>query len=197
MFIIVAEGQREDEYFRYFSKISRRLKIHIVPREKGRSSPNDFLRRVTNYLAKEFDTVLESKGEEKAPETYDYLWFVLDVDMWQRAQIDEIQHHCNNENKWSIAISNPCFEIWLHNHMAAITSDAMLTCKEFKHAISRFNNHEGYAVHRFASKINDAIERSRRDDQHPEHYYPEIRTTKVYLLAEKMAKFLGNGWTTQ
>jgi hypothetical protein len=68
LFVIVAEGEREDAYFRYFEKSNRRIKILLIPREGDASSPNLFLKR----LEKAEDSV----GYD--PKQGDRVWFVCD-----------------------------------------------------------------------------------------------------------------------
>ncbi|UKJ09401.1 hypothetical protein [Solitalea lacus] len=47
-FVIVAEGQREDEYFNFFGELNRRVVVEIVPREEGKSAAKHLLERLEN-----------------------------------------------------------------------------------------------------------------------------------------------------
>lgn len=44
LFIIVAEGEREDAYFSFFNERNQRIKVQPIPREKDKSAPNYFLK---------------------------------------------------------------------------------------------------------------------------------------------------------
>lgn len=70
LFVIVAEGEREDAYFKCFNARNQRVFIKIVPREQNRSAPKFFLERVEKTIV--------SGGW--TPKEDDLLWFVLDVD---------------------------------------------------------------------------------------------------------------------
>lgn len=188
LFMIVAEGEREDEYFTYFKTQSLRLKIAIVPREAGASSPKFFIDRITNYMAGKYDVTLLAAGDDSAPEKYDALWFVLDVDKWPREQVEELNSYCEDGSNWSIAVSNPCFEVWLHNHYKEIDSPD-LTAHDLKQALSKLRS-GGYSVDHFAPRIQEAADRSRNLDSHPDFYFPVKGVTKVYLLAEQLLRFL-------
>jgi hypothetical protein len=48
-FIIVAEGQREDDYFSFFGNINERVVVEIVPRDGGKSAAKYLLDRLTRY----------------------------------------------------------------------------------------------------------------------------------------------------
>lgn len=46
----------------------------------------------------------------------DSLWCVIDVDKWPIDMIKELGSFCINTPGCHIAISNPCFEVWLLYH---------------------------------------------------------------------------------
>lgn len=105
-FIIVCEGQnREPDYFRFFDGISSRVKIVSVESDGGSSAPKKLIER-----AKAKEEELDARAER------DRLWFVIDTDRW-RAQLREIRQECAARQHWSVAQSNPCFEVWLYFHV--------------------------------------------------------------------------------
>lgn len=107
-FIIVCEGQnREPDYFRFFDGISSRVKIVSVESDGGSSAPRKLIERAR---AKEEE--LDARAER------DRLWFVIDTDKW-KAQLHEIRKECAAQRHWSVAQSNPCFEVWLYFHVKA------------------------------------------------------------------------------
>lgn len=110
LFIIVTEGQREDRYFGWFDRKSQRIQVQLVPRHGQASAPKHFLARLGQYLDK----------DGKDPKMEDSVWFVLDIDAWTRESIDELMIACAQTPNWHIAISNPCFEVWLNLHTGPV-----------------------------------------------------------------------------
>ena len=111
LFAIVCEGKREAEYFRFLVRMSSRIAIDIIEevvpdaemqvKHSNKSAPKWLLDRAVRYVEKEG---LDDEDE---------LWFVFDVDDWEEEQIREIADYCHQKPNWRIAISNPCFEVWL------------------------------------------------------------------------------------
>jgi hypothetical protein len=178
-FVIVAEGQREDEYFAFFNKINQRIQIILVPRDKGKSA--------TKYFTERADQYIDQYGIE--PE--DLLWFILDVDRWKRSEIDDLFQCCNNKKNWNIGISNPCFEVWLYFHFGNPSDTKAKNCSELKLALSKLT-HGGYKLETFANEIETATKMARVADKNARHYFPELLNTKLYQLGEQMIKFMGN-----
>lgn len=50
LFVIVAEGEREDGYFGWFHERNQRIRVRIVPREPGHSAPAHCLDRVNQFI---------------------------------------------------------------------------------------------------------------------------------------------------
>ena len=180
-FVIIAEGEREDDYFLQFNSVSSRIQIIIVEREGGKSAVKYFLERAEKYIDK----------YGLLPE--DYLWFVLDIDRWPREQINDLAIACEKEKNWKIAISNPCFEVWLYYHFKKVIPKNLDTCKSLKYAVGNLDN-GGYNPKVFAREIHKATVNSKRKDLHPEKFYPDLNVTKLYSLAEEMLSLLGNSW---
>jgi len=112
LFVIACEGEkREKEYFLFFAKDNQRIKVRILASEgehKGKSSPKWVFERAAN-----FET-------EFGLNEYDQLWLVIDIDRWSTNEIRAIGQQCIEKDKWNIAISNPCFEVWLILHIKDI-----------------------------------------------------------------------------
>lgn len=53
LFVIVAEGEREDEYFSWFDQRNSRIRVQIVPREGHASAPNHFIKRLETFFRPE------------------------------------------------------------------------------------------------------------------------------------------------
>jgi len=181
-FVIIAEGEREDAYFLQYNYVSSRIEVIIVDRDGGKSAVKYFLERADTYSKKH--------GLLKD----DFLWFVLDVDRWPRAEIDNLVIACDQNTNWKIAISNPCFEVWLYYHFKDKIPIELSTCKKLKTAVSKLNL-EGYNPKTFANEIVMATKNAKANDKHREKYFPDVNNSKLYHLAEEMLKVLGNSWS--
>lgn len=182
LFVIIAEGDREDSYFKWFNARNSRINIHIIDREENASAPKLFIGRL-------------NKAQEEgkySPQAADQVWFVCDVDKW-RDQIEQLRVDCESAPNWHIAISNPCFEIWLHFHSDDVAFPADTTCNNLKTYLPQSSlghyNSESYCL-----QIEQAAIRARNADKNPDSYFPDIMRTKVYKLAENMLAVLGNNW---
>lgn len=180
-FVIVAEGEREDDYFRYFNNINMRIQIEVAPRDGGKSAAKFLIERATDYI------------DKNGLEPNDLLWFVLDVDRWPRKEIDNLKLNCDKNPNWNVAISNPCFEIWLYFHYGDPTKLKIKTAKAFKTKLGSLIS-GGYKINVFAQEIEQAAINARKADVNPDHFFPNVLTSKVYTLAEEMIQFLGRNW---
>jgi hypothetical protein len=105
IFIIVCEGsETEKKYFDFFHLLTERIKVYPVPSTDGMTAPKYLFNNAENAYAK-----YSSDGGKVE------LWFVIDVDRWVK-QIHELHNECSTKPDWNIAISNPCFEVWLNAH---------------------------------------------------------------------------------
>ncbi len=181
-FFIVAEGEREEDYFLWFERKSKRIRVEIIEREGKASAPKHMLARLQKFLP------------ESAVQPGDQVWFVLDVDRWKRESIEELRALCTDYEGWATAISNPCFEVWLLFHFNEAIPDNPTTSKMFKQLLHELTP-GGYSVERFAPAIATASANAKAADPTPAHDYPDtVATTKVYRLAEELQRFLGQNW---
>jgi hypothetical protein len=181
-FVIIAEGQREDAYFQYFNGKSTRFKIIPVERNENASVPKHFLNRLEQL----------KDSEVWIPKEQDVIWFVLDIDMWKRAEIDALINYCKNDASLHIAISNPCFEVWLLYHILDNLEDMGTN---LKHELHLKTEGTGYNPNDFCPLIEHAITNAKQKDTNNNHLYPNVKETKVYLLAEQLLEKLGKNWS--
>lgn len=182
LFVIVAEGIREEDYFQWFNARSSRIQVLIIDRIENESAPKLFIDRIDRA---------EKEGVY-SPAAEDHVWFVCDVDRW-RKQIEELKEDCQQNANWNIAVSNPCFEVWLHFHSGAIDIPLETSCQKLKEllpqsAVKEFN------LEKYCSLIVKAAENARKADSRPDAFFPDRMQTKVYQLAESMLNVLGNNW---
>lgn len=180
LFAIACEGEvREREYFEVFEHISSRVSVEVVRDEsnaKQDSAPKWVLDRAVRYVEK------EGLMDE------DELWIVIDTDRWSYEQLEDVAHHCADKPNWHIAISNPCFEVWLCFHKKGEFADCY-SSQDFKHYLSTLEN-GGYHPHKFIPNLPIATHNAKKTDADPEHFMPEHKTTKVYQLAESLMRFI-------
>lgn len=110
---IFCEGKkREHQYFSYFQGIDSRINI-IVYQLQGHedNSPLGLYQLATKCLL---------KTDQNPSPQYEWLeedevWFVVDTDAWGD-KLAELRDLCQDHERWGIAQSNPCFEVWLYFH---------------------------------------------------------------------------------
>jgi hypothetical protein len=181
LFVIACEGEvTEPEYFQYFQKVSQRVKVTIIKPKEGEnwnSAPKWVLDRAASYAQ---DIGLSSD---------DQLWLVMDVDRWEIKTLHEIGDECSKQEGWNLAITNPCFEVWLVMHLAD-TSDFVETgCQAWKSKLKGLVQ-VGYSPNKLLPYLQEAIQRAEAVDKNPGHYLPEPGTTKVYSLAKEILPFI-------
>lgn len=106
LFVIACEGTKtEPSYFVPFDNFER-IKVRILEHEQTESAPSHVLASAKKYM---------TEGGLNA-EDGDSLWCVIYVDKWPIDMIKELSSFCINTPGCHIAISNPCFEVWLLYH---------------------------------------------------------------------------------
>ena len=197
LIVIASEGKvTERIYFKALAKeyTNPRVHVHILERseaEQNNSSPDHVLKQLNDY---------KSQYELEAD---DELWLVVDKDRWTEAMLSCVATECSQEVAMHMALSNPCFELWLLLH---IEDSALLTPEEQKQWIEnrrKSKNGDPYLKVRLRQKmgsyhessydalaliahVEDAIERARALDKNPNDRWPQTLGTRVYLLAESV-----------
>lgn len=175
IYIIVCEGEkREPDYFRFFEGLSSKLKLHIVPSQNGKSAPN----HLTDNAIQFEQATIKDEGDYE-------LWFILDRDKWEN-QIHIIQSECGTKSNWNIALSNPCFEVWLYYHFTEkqLEISSKEDCKIWKNSVNSIVV-GGFNSNHHPTLIENAIENSKKNYSE-EGYLPKVGATQVYKIAEKI-----------
>lgn len=190
LFAIACEGsKREPQYFNVFKYLSPRLTVDVVETvitdedmaatHQEKSAPKWVMDRAVKYIEKE------------GLSAEDDLWFVLDKDRWTDEQLREISEYCDQQPNWHVAISNPCFEVWLYFHRKAdIAASQSNTCNDFKGEIAAFDK-GGYRPLNYIPLIKDAIVNASNADNNKGYFMPGPKVAKVYELAQSMMTFVG------
>lgn len=197
LIVIASEGKDTERiYFKALAKeyTNPRVHVHILKRsedEKNNSSPEHVLEQLNEYKC------------QYELEADDELWLVTDKDHWTEAMLSRVATECMQDVSMHMALSNPCFELWLLLHLVDVAS---LTPEEQRLWIenrrkSKSSNpylkvllrqkmgsyHESaYDVLTLIQHVEVAIERARLLDKNPADRWPQTLGTRVYLLAESV-----------
>ena len=197
LIVIASEGKDTERiYFKALAKeyTNPRVHVHILERsvdEQNNSSPEYVLKQLNDY---------KSQYELEAD---DELWLVIDKDRWTEAMLSHIATECSQEVAMHMALSNPCFELWLLLHIEDATSlipeEQMLWMENrrksknadpylkvrLRQKIGSYNE-SSYDTLSLIAHVEDAIERARALDKNPADRWPQTLGTRVYLLAESI-----------
>ena len=186
LFAIACEGSvRERDYFERFEVLSTRITVDLISDvdEYGnvvissKSSPEHVLNRAQVYA----DNTNLVSGDQ--------MWIVVDVDRWPEEQLSVLAQECYSRG-WNLAVSNPCFEVWLCYHMETDISDEG---RERDSAF--FKNHlstltiEGYSPDVYAPLAFVASENARSKDLDPMLRIPPYKVTHVYRLMDQLQQY--------
>ena len=197
LIVIASEGKDTERiYFKALAKeyTNPRVHVHILERsvdEQNNSSPEHVLKQLNDY---------KSQYELEAD---DELWLVVDKDRWTEAMLSHVATECSQEVAMYMALSNPCFELWLLLHVEDVT---LLTPEEQKLWIenrrkskntdtflkARLRQNMGsyhessYDAQSLIAHVENAIERARALDKSPNDRWPQTLGTRVYLLAKSV-----------
>ena len=197
LIVIASEGKDTERiYFKALAKeyTNPRVHVHILERseaEQNNSSPDHVLKQLNDY---------KSQYELEAD---DELWLVVDKDRWTEAMLSRVATECSQEVAMHMALSNPCFELWLLLHMEDAVSLPPEEQKQWMENRRKSKNADPYLKVRLRQKmgsyhessydaltliahIENAIERARALDKNPTDRWPQTLGTRVYLLAESV-----------
>ena len=171
LYVIATEGEVTEKI--YFNGAFRRknIRMPILETRKGKSSPNNVLKRLAKY-----------KREYNAPPVE--LWLVIDRDYWKKETLEIIEHECNSKG-FNLIISNPCFELWLLLHQNNPRQPLTVPdCeREIKKFIPGYSKSE-YNFDDLVGHIDKAINNAKRLNH--ENTIDEAPSTKVFKLVEKL-----------
>jgi hypothetical protein len=173
----------EDTYAvkQYFDRfLTTRVQFETLTTQDGRSSPVDIIAR------------LDDHRRNNVTEDYDQFWACFDQDHWARANhihnLSDVLAHCRKTG-YRVAISNPCFELWLIMHLEDPDLSAVTTCQEARDRLARlaggYNKTKCCGSMPFTSEhLHAAINRSKAIDTVGE--IPASPLTRVYLIVEEL-----------
>jgi hypothetical protein len=175
-FIIATEGECTEDL--YFSALKpprdAAIQLKILPTKKGKSAPKEVLARLKSY------------DRDAGSGTRDELWLVIDRDSWTEADLDAVAAAIGELPKYHLALSNPCFELWLvlHRRDPAGHNSEQLR-RALKEELGSYDK-SGYDVDALLPTMGDAIRRAERLDTAPGEAWPRGDGTHVYRLVRSL-----------
>jgi len=178
--VIASEDDKAvKQYFELFE--STRVQFNVLNTDDGKSSPQAVLERIDKY-----------KAENQIGEG-DEFWIVTDVDHWATPghvkNLIEVLRKSKQKGV-SVAISNPCFDLWLLLHFADLPASQTRKCDDIgaliRDTVGYYNKLRIYELPFSMDLVERAIARSRAAD--PDGKILEINGTHVYRILEEMAK---------
>ena len=200
LFVLSYEGTvTEKKYFQDFRAsvyFNNDGLIEIVPlkRPKNKGSDPFSVKKLLNWAKKEYGFKIS-----------DEFWLIIDRDDWEsihKLNFDDLVIECKKEENFYLAMSNPCFEIWLVLHLknlteftneekALIFENAKIGNKnyidilvaELQGGDRGYNKRPNPNIYLPLTKT--AIERAKANDI-LEQDYPKSIGTHIYKLIEKL-----------
>lgn len=191
IYIFCEGAKREVQYFNYFQGLDSRINILPIPNEGGQSDPmklrenaeESFFPKTGNpqkYLSKEYN---------------DEVWFVIDTDHWNDGnKIDTLKQFAkeksNNENKWEVVQSNPCFEVWLYYH--GFDEKPLLEDVNSFASFKAYVDHEikgGFDSRKHPILLEKAIQNA-ETNYNEQNDQPDLYSTQVFRLGKLILLFV-------
>ena len=197
LIVIASEGKDTEQiYFKALAKeyTNPRVHVHILERsedEQNSSSPEYVLRQLNNYKS-----LYELEADDE-------LWLVVDKDRWTDAMLSRVATECTQEVSMHMALSNPCFELWLLLHLEDASSLTPKEQKQWMENRRKSRNTDPFLKVRLRQKmgsyhesaydapaliahVEEAIVRAKALDKNPADRWPQTLGTRVYLLVESV-----------
>lgn len=200
LFVLSYEGTvTEKKYFQDFRAsiyFNNNGLIEIVPLKRPKDKGSD------PFSVKK---LLSSAKNEYGFKTTDEFWLIIDRDDWEsshKLNFDDLVTECKKEENFYLAMSNPCFEIWLVLHLKNLSEfteeEQQLIFKNEKIHTKNYidilvaqlqGGDRGYNKRPnpniYLPLTKTAIERAKSIDNLKEDY-PKSIGTHLYKLIEKL-----------
>jgi hypothetical protein len=187
LFVIASEGAvTEPKYFNDLKERWHNPRIHIevvVRDNPGLSSPEHVLGELDRFR------------REYHLHEGDQLWLVMDRDpqSWTNETLRVVARECQRR-RYSLAVSNPCFEIWLLLHFEDVPNQGAARRQELirnakrllKSEVARHCSTSGPHIDNFIPHTEKAIARAEALDTSPRARWPSQLGTRVYRLVKQL-----------
>ena len=166
------------QYFDFFE--STRMQFRVLETQDGKSAPEHVLNRIDAYR-EEFEI-----GEG------DMFWVVCDCDHWVEPNhiqnLTRVLQECRQKGI-EVALSNPCFDLWLLLHFADFPAENVLSCDEvaarLRATAGGYDKTKVYKLPIDDEKVSAAVKRA--VDKHPSlEEIPMRLQTAVHLIIRSL-----------
>ena len=194
-------AERDDRYFvvasedthapkQYFEALTfRRVKVIVLPTEDGLSAAEHVVDRLRDAF--------ESAKKLKEVQPDDEFWLLLDTDhRIHRQHLAALKRALSDARKsgFGVAMSNPCFELWLLlHHEPIVRGTCFRRCDEVEQRLNKalgdYDKAHLKTNHFPRESIQTAIRNARNletEPNAPTDLWPETAGTRVYLLLESI-----------
>ncbi len=191
LYIFCEGAKRECDYFNYFKEMDSRINVEVYklnPHENN--SPSGLL-----SIAKK--CIVRNKDNPKPKYEFlenDEVWIVFDTDKdkneSRQPQICKVKKFCEPKKGWSVAQSNPCFEVWLYYHLLSekpILEDSE-KCSVWKEEVDKLIP-GGFDSRKHPLYIETAIQNAEKNFNSVDDF-PAVGSTEVFILAKKIFPFV-------
>lgn len=194
--IIATEGHTERVYLNALSSEYLNPRVHVLLLERN---DEEFRNSNPAYVLEQ----LESFKKTYSLDQEDELWLVIDRDRWNKKTLGLVARACKQDKSLQLALSNPCFELWLILHLEDVMklsdderkryfenkrekrrADPYLKCRI--RALLGHYNETRYDTDILMPRVDDAVARARAMDIKKDDRWPQKLGTRVYLLAESI-----------
>jgi hypothetical protein len=184
-FLIVEGAKTEPSYFHALEEHNlvprHRVKLHVFSPDGNASAPT--------YLIGKAEAV----AGERVTGADDELWLVFDVDRHSGSdRLTQVIHASQEASGrgWNVAISNPCFEVWLllhtRNDLASVTEYGDSAEAALRSELGSYDKRRTPAPCLNAEALAQAMDRARRGDTDPVNPVPNLPGTRLYRLFESI-----------
>ena len=154
---------------------SRRVQVRVLETIGGTSSPAAVLRRLREF-----------KREYQLNQS-DKLWLVIDRDRWEVRNLSAVARETGKLGA-GLAVSNPCFELWLYLHFADWIGEA-ISSRDIENSLRSLlgsYNKSAPPVERLFGKVAEACSRAEQMESNPASRWPENPGSRVYCLVKEI-----------
>lgn len=127
-------------------------------------------------------SLLKAAKEEFNFRSTDEFWLIIDRDQWEsihHIDLSKLVEDCKNEDNFFIAMSNPCFEIWLIFHHTDLTRYSEDELNKIKENI-KISNKKHHIDTVLEELIGHAYNKRPKAEDFIPHTYSAIRTAAKY-----------------
>jgi len=173
-FYVATEGDKTEPHYLSMFKPHREagIQIKVLP-SRDKSSPEEVLTRLIVHLKQNW-----RNGDEA--------WLLIDRDAWPEQTINTVCREAKKKN-YFVAVSNPCFELWLYLHLKdnRLFSTRQDCQKELQKIFFGYSKAD-FDLSLLRPRVTDAIRRAQSLDENLSDPWPQKQGTRVYQLIQKL-----------